>query len=73
MEKETETDRSPPMGRQDHLTGLQNRLQAMELLSQATMPLLPTMVLQSHPMVSQGQDSLHLVLGEFESAIVMTR
>ena len=77
MEKETETVRNPltvrqnhPTEPQDHLTGPQSLQQAMELQNQATMRRLQTMALQSHPMVSQGLDSLHLVLGQFKCDFV---
>ena len=77
VEKETETVRNPltvrqnhPTEPQDHLTGPQSLQQAMELQNQATMRRLQTMALQSHPMVSQGLDSLHLVLGQFKCDFV---
>ena len=77
MEKETETVQNPLMVRQSHptepqnrLTGPQNLQQATELQSQATVHLLPTTGLQSLPTVSLGRDSLHLVLGKFESDVV---
>ena len=77
MEKETETvqnpltvHQSPPTEPQNRLTGPQNLQQATEPQSQATMHLLPTTGLQSLPTVSLGLDSLHLVLGKFESDVV---
>ena len=76
MEKETETVPNPLTVRQNHLTERQDRLTgpqslqpATEHQSQATMRRLPTTALQSLPMVSQGRDSLLLVLGKFKCDI----
>ena len=70
MERETETVQNPLTEPQNRLTGPQSLQQATELQSQATMHHLPTTGLQNLPMVSLGRDSLHLVLGKFESDVV---
>ena len=70
MERETETVQNPLTEPQNRLTGPQSLQQATELQSQATVHHLPTTGLQSLPTVSLGRDSLHLVLGKFESDVV---